>query len=122
MLARIKINLFLVKGAPELNVFIATWLPDLIQCFQNVIPVYEWALWREDKCNILRVHYADDDTHFPLNQLNHIDGLMQKRCNSSALVMELHLFYMMSSISGGRLNKKDGLTRYGDSHVKDKTS
>ena len=24
-------------------------------------------------------------------------------------------------ISGGRLNKKDGLTRYGDSHVKDKT-
>ena len=27
-----------------------------------------------------------------------------------------------SSTSGGRLNKKDGLTRYGDSHVKDKTS
>ena len=24
--------------------------------------------------------------------------------------------------SGGRLNKKDGLTRCGDSHVKDKTS
>ena len=23
---------------------------------------------------------------------------------------------------GGRLNKKDGLTRYGNSHVKDKTS
>ena len=27
-----------------------------------------------------------------------------------------------SQSSGGRLNKKDGLTRYGDSHVKDKTS
>ena len=26
------------------------------------------------------------------------------------------------SLPGGRLNKKDGLTRYGDSHVKDKTS
>ena len=26
------------------------------------------------------------------------------------------------SSPGGRLNKKDGLTRYGDSHVKDKTS
>ena len=26
------------------------------------------------------------------------------------------------STAGGRLNKKDGLTRYGDSHVKDKTS
>ena len=24
--------------------------------------------------------------------------------------------------AGGCLNKKDGLTRYGDSHVKDKTS
>ena len=24
--------------------------------------------------------------------------------------------------TGGRLKKKDGLTRYGDSHVKDKTS
>ena len=30
------------------------------------------------------------------------------------------LFWLLSS--GGRLNKKDGLTRYGDSHVKDKTS
>ena len=27
-----------------------------------------------------------------------------------------------TKMSGGRLNKKDGLTRYGDSHVKDKTS
>ena len=27
-----------------------------------------------------------------------------------------------TSNPGGRLNKKDGLTRYGDSHVKDKTS
>ena len=24
--------------------------------------------------------------------------------------------------TGGRLNKKDGLTRYADSHIKDKTS
>ena len=28
----------------------------------------------------------------------------------------------ITSEPGGRLNKKDGLTRYGDSHVKDKTS
>ena len=27
-----------------------------------------------------------------------------------------------ATLLGGRLNKKDGLTRYGDSHVKDKTS
>ena len=28
----------------------------------------------------------------------------------------------VATSSGGRLNKKDGLTRYGKSHVKDKTS
>ena len=33
-------------------------------------------------------------------------------------VMLLFILYP----AGGRLNKKDGLTRYGDSHVKDKTS
>ena len=32
------------------------------------------------------------------------------------------LFFGIKLESGGRLNKKDGLTRYGDSHVKDKTS
>ena len=35
-------------------------------------------------------------------------------CNNYGLVV--------SQNSRGRLNKKDGLTRYGDSHVKDKTS
>ena len=30
--------------------------------------------------------------------------------------------WMPQKLTGGRLNKKDGLTRYGDSHVKDKTS
>ena len=31
-------------------------------------------------------------------------------------------FQKLDQHTGGRLNKKDGLTRYGDSHVKDKTS
>ena len=31
-------------------------------------------------------------------------------------------FIYFRKTPGGRLNKKDGLTRYGDSHVKDKTS
>ena len=30
--------------------------------------------------------------------------------------------FVLRTKPGGRLNKKDGLTRYGDSHVKDKTS
>ena len=31
-------------------------------------------------------------------------------------------FFANPKQPGGRLNKKDGLTRYGDFHVKDKTS
>ena len=31
-------------------------------------------------------------------------------------------YWSLTKETGGRLNKKDGLTRYGDSHVKDKTS
>ena len=36
--------------------------------------------------------------------------------------VSLSLTCSSSITPGGRLNKKDGLTRYGDSHVKDKTS
>ena len=36
--------------------------------------------------------------------------------------MQVHETYDGWRDPGGRLNKKDGLTRYGDSHVKDKTS
>ena len=43
----------------------------------------------------------------------HMDHIELKSENGVSLV---------SSHPGGRLNKKDGLTRYGDSHVKDKTS
>ena len=52
---------------------------------------------------------------------------MQERRNSIANSLEFRLSFTNPSICplvepGGRLNKKDGLTRYGDSHVKDKTS
>ena len=40
----------------------------------------------------------------------------------SAVGISVSLFSMYGFRSGGRLNKKDGLTRCGDSHVKDKTS
>ena len=43
-----------------------------------------------------------------------------KNINVSRLVLQLSLPNLLKP--GGRLNKKDGLTRYGDSHVKDKTS
>ena len=34
----------------------------------------------------------------------------------------MYNYKVRTMLTGGRLNKKDGLTRYGDSHVKDKTS
>ena len=38
------------------------------------------------------------------------------------VVCEIAAKWLPFHSPGGRLNKKDGLTRYGDSHVKDKTS
>ena len=39
-------------------------------------------------------------------------------------LLSFYQFFIDScdKFTGGRLNKKDGLTRYGNSHVKDKTS
>ena len=45
-----------------------------------------------------------------------------KCLNSISMLINLMLFICKFPDTGGRLNKKDGLTRYGDSHVKDKTS
>ena len=41
---------------------------------------------------------------------------------SAKMVAILSRGRWVKRVPGGRLNKKDGLTRYGDSHVKDKTS
>ena len=40
----------------------------------------------------------------------------------NALPQKFAKFHWINENPGGRLNKKDGLTRYGNSHVKDKTS
>ena len=45
---------------------------------------------------------------------------IQRNQGSNAQILWVILSHLIAS--GGRLNKKDGLTRYGDSHVKDKTS
>ena len=39
-----------------------------------------------------------------------------------SLTYILQDYFIGPGQAGGRLNKKDGLTRYGNSHVKDKTS
>ena len=45
-----------------------------------------------------------------------------RMCVKNQLELQQASCFLIQSEPGGRLNKKDGLTRYGDSHVKDKTS
>ena len=47
---------------------------------------------------------------------------MYQICKVSQICLQKQQRRVGSKESGGRLNKKDGLTRYGNSHVKDKTS
>ena len=46
------------------------------------------------------------------NKMKYRTQLSWQRCS----------YWNVTKDAGGHLNKKDGLTRYGDSHVKDKTS
>ena len=61
------------------------------------------------------------DRHFPDDIFKYI-FMNYKLC----ILIRIKLMFVpkvpINNIPGGRLNKKDGLTRYGDSHVKDKTS
>ena len=47
---------------------------------------------------------------------------MVKKNDADILIIWYICEYEVIIATGGRLNKKDCLTRYGDSHVKDKTS
>ena len=58
-----------------------------------------------------------------------IKASLFKSSDNKTPVDDLYLIFkwvadtsLYGRMPGGRLNKKDGLTRYGDSHVKDKTS
>ena len=67
-------------------------------------PAVGWKAYDENQCRqkAYITHYI---RHVLLSTLNcyrqscheHFDGLMQMRCNSSALTMELHLFCIRSS-------------------------
>ena len=50
------------------------------------------------------------------------NAYMDKGSNDRRLPQTYKIETRIFTTPGGRLNKKDGLTRYGDSHVKDKTS
>ena len=61
---------------------------------------------------------------WPLSELMMVSLLMHI-CITQLHLVNLRAIYRKcigEKCSGGRLNKKDGLTRYGNSHVKDKTS
>ena len=55
--------------------------------------------------------------------MNMLEKIMQKNEPQKAQGYDnIPSIFLRLGASGGCLNKKDGLTRYGNSHVKDKTS
>ena len=63
------------------------------------------------------IHQLQLDTNF----FHRCIGLIGTHSSNDVPVRK-DMCIVMIRRPGGRLNKKDGLTRYGDSHVKDKTS
>ena len=75
--------------------------------------------------DILRQGSYFSNTLSRLNTMVVDDLVTQGAIAAAAMVLITEQFpwnIPLSEPPGGRLNKKDGLTRYGDSHVKDKTS
>ena len=62
--------------------------------------------------------------NYPVGQYIPVNALTSSSARSSSDIIVVMWYRQVICVnsSGGRLNKKDGLTRYGDSHVKDKTS
>ena len=73
-------------------------------------------------CTKLYIYVAISIDVYNFFMLNVPFGVVQlnKRLNKTEEIV--NYIKTLAPEAGGRLNKKDGLTRYGDSHVKDKTS
>ena len=76
-------------------------------------------VWRAQMLLWLPKHYCEH-VHRPGSaDINYTEGILWK--DNQCAVNADDLWASVPG-AGGRLNKKDGLTRYGNSHVKDKTS
>ena len=73
----------------------------ILEWYFTFLMVGSWESYKSN-LGLLFVSHSND-------QVWYVGFLKQQTCSQKLL-------------PGGRLNKKDGLTRYGDSHVKDKTS
>ena len=126
----------------KLNEFsiMEVWQPSL---FLNEIPVHKmtncstgcrraWFLYiyasgeiiSDTICFIIHIRHVGE---FP-QQINRLQNWFTPKAKKNSMIYQIS-FNKTSDLrdhdlyrTGGRLNKKDGLTRYGDSHVKDKTS
>ena len=81
-------------------------------------------VWKETfACSVFTCYQGCALTHWML-KLEHtgintvVPDALAMHIARASMTMVLNI----QNKPGGRLNKKDGLTRYGDSHVKDKTS
>ena len=60
---------------------------------------YEFEVWSTFVIAVLDALFCYFGQYYDYIWLYHIDGLMQERCNSSALAVELRLSYTNPSIS-----------------------
>ena len=82
------------------------------QIKENIKAVRHWPLWGE----------FTGDRWIPRTKVQWRGKCFHLMTSSCIQWVTVGVGYPGLKGSGGRLNKKDGLTRYGDSHVKDKTS
>ena len=87
--------------------------------FRRVELTFESAMKTSPLFN--KVHgFLDPTFRFYHKSPKRTSGL--KQAFEALNVRSFQSIRVLVELPGGRLNKKDGLTRYGDSHVKDKTS
>ena len=91
--------------------------PLCLVCWLTMYYIYvHWCL-----CFIATYHYSDI-TWAPRHIKSLATQLFIQQFVEATNKESMEALSLWRECTGGRLNKKDGLTRYGDSHVKDKTS
>ena len=94
----------------------------VLNMYVDDVVIYKTATSKDELEYRLQICIDDISNWYSMNKL----CINKKKSN----VMVIGSKWQLKSLNldnftisaGGRLNKKDGLTRYGNSHVKDKTS
>ena len=115
----------------NVNIFlIITYWNSLCSCLNNVIVYCLWMTGKSYRGSQMWINIVADDALVLALWLQSVASLLTK--GSTAFKWKLHCHWIIglpqcliaaiTQGSGPRLNIKDRLSRYGDSHVKDKTA